>query len=75
LIVILIILLMANNIVKEDAAERVLKLLIEEKIILRVLKIIESEEYSTKDSQFKYYKSGRIIKPLDVPKNIGLWIN
>lgn len=37
---------MGNSIVKEeDAAEGVLKLLIEEKIIVRLLKIIESEEY------------------------------
>jgi hypothetical protein len=67
---------MGNSIVKEeDAAEGVLKLLIEEKIIVRLLKIIESEEYYIRESQFLDYKNGGIIKPHDVPKNIGPWIN
>ena len=44
---------MDNNFMKEeDAAEGVLKLLIEEKIIIRLLKIIESEECYTRESQF-----------------------
>lgn len=60
---------------EEDTAEGVLKLLIEEKIIVRLLKIIESEEYYIRENQFLYYKNGRIIKPRDVHKNIGLWIN
>jgi hypothetical protein len=60
---------------EEDTAEGVLKLLIEEKIIVRLLKIIESEEYSIRENQFLYYKNGGIIKPRDVHKNIGLWIN
>lgn len=75
MIVILIILLRSNNIVKEEAAEGVLKLLIEEKIIVRLLKIIEREEYCTNESQLKYYKNEGIIKPQDVSKNMGLWIN
>jgi hypothetical protein len=56
---------MGNSIVKEeDAAEGVLKLLIEEKIIVRLLKIMESEEYYIRESQFLDYKKGGIIKPL-----------
>lgn len=43
---------MGNSIVKEEgAAEGVLKLQIEEKIIVRLLKIIESEEYYVRESR------------------------
>jgi hypothetical protein len=66
---------MDNNIVKEDAAEGVLKLLIEEKIIVRLLKIIENEKCYARESQLLYYENRGIMKPHDVPKNIGLWIN
>ena len=61
---------------KEVVVERILKLLIEEKAILRLLKIIENEEHCNRKHLFKHYNNGEIVtKSQGVMESTRLWTN